>query len=256
MAMYAAYYDTSGQQKDMSRPLVVAGLLSTESRWRRFEREWAAVLRRKEFNVPYLHMKEFSYSTGPYKDWKGDEPRRQGFLGALFTVIKRNVSKAYVTHLWPRDFVELNKSYVLKERLGGPYPLGASLAFAFVREWMGKKRPGQPTEHYFEAGDDGQRLFRALHEKNGRIPHIKQKVDPDTGEWFKPFQASDFVAYEVATEILRQEEGDKRTRYSRPGVLWILHHLPHEVRGHTVETLRSTFEDHPDRFPRRLRGTT
>ena len=65
MAMYSCYYDASSSQDTATKPLVVVGLLSTMKKWLKGDKEWEGVL--FDFGVPYLHMKEFAHSRGPFR---------------------------------------------------------------------------------------------------------------------------------------------------------------------------------------------
>jgi hypothetical protein len=58
MAILRAYFDESGKAEDPTRAAMsVAGYVGTMESWESFEEQWAAALR--QFDVPYLHMKEF-----------------------------------------------------------------------------------------------------------------------------------------------------------------------------------------------------
>jgi hypothetical protein len=121
MAVYTVYYDASGTDRNLSRPLVVAGLLSTELSWRRFERAWERVL--KEFKVPYSHMREFAHSVegSPFEPWKDNEEKRKAFLVALVKVL-RHVKLARLTHVVPKDFDLVNQEFDLTTALAVPTP--------------------------------------------------------------------------------------------------------------------------------------
>jgi hypothetical protein len=80
MAFLTAYLDES-----KSDPIfVLAGLVSTAHNWNRFSREWGKVL--KEYQIPYLHMKEFAFSKGPFQGWS--ESRRKALLQRFLFLIK------------------------------------------------------------------------------------------------------------------------------------------------------------------------
>ena len=83
--MLIAYFDESG---DNNTPLVtMAGYLSDEHNWKRFEREWAKAL--KEHGASYLHMKEFTQFQGEFKEWP--EWKRKALIQKLIWIIKSNV---------------------------------------------------------------------------------------------------------------------------------------------------------------------
>ncbi len=85
LAVLIAYFDESGSK---DTPLVtIAGYLSDERRWKRFEREWASAL--KEHGAKYLHMKEYAQRRGEFKGWP--EWKRRALMRKLTWVIKSNV---------------------------------------------------------------------------------------------------------------------------------------------------------------------
>jgi hypothetical protein len=254
MANWTAYYDASGSEAERGddKRLVVAGLLATETRWLKFEKEWGDVL--KEFAVPHLHMKEFVHSKPPFENWKGDEDRRGRFLGSLTRVVKRRVNRMWIAHMRLGDFNEVNETYQLREAMGGPYSYSASMCLGQIRNWMQRKHSGEPLQHVFEAGDEGQKLFRAVMEADSSLPTyptLRRKIDPQSGEWFKPFQAADFAAYEFATELERIDQREKRTRPSRQSWIGLFKHIPHIIKEHNTTTLTRICVERPDLFPRR-----
>lgn len=78
---FTAWYDASGAEDDPKmRPMGVCGLAATKPDWLGFEKDWEAVLRDPDFNVPYLHMKQFTQFRPPFDHgWKGNEEKRAAF---------------------------------------------------------------------------------------------------------------------------------------------------------------------------------
>lgn len=56
--------------------------------WLEFERRWRIAL--EENRVPYLHMKEFSGSRGPYKGWT-EQQRRRLMSDCLYTLVDTEI---------------------------------------------------------------------------------------------------------------------------------------------------------------------
>lgn len=80
------YFDESGDEHDAQHAaLSVAGYLSAASAWPCFDEAWRGVL--KEFDVPYLHMRELQHRRGAFAAWtKGDpaaDAKEASFLGKL-----------------------------------------------------------------------------------------------------------------------------------------------------------------------------
>src|ERR1700704_2413132 len=87
MAFLTAYLDES-----KSDPMfVLGGFVAPVQAWSRFSRNWKKVL--NEYKVPYLHMKEFAFFKGPFKEWTEDD--RKAFLGQLLFVITSASKQIY-----------------------------------------------------------------------------------------------------------------------------------------------------------------
>jgi hypothetical protein len=95
MAALKGFFDESGKEDDpqfADSAISVAGYVTTCDSWTDIEAQWNAVLKLPEFDVPYLHMKEFAHSKpgSPFETWKNDESRRAAFLAALTQVIRQS----------------------------------------------------------------------------------------------------------------------------------------------------------------------
>ena len=92
--MFHSYGDTSGTQSSPDgKTLVSVGVVATDTRWERFDGRWMAMMR--EFGVTELHMRDFAHSTGQYKLWKGDEPKRAEFLRRLTALAKGAITPVF-----------------------------------------------------------------------------------------------------------------------------------------------------------------
>jgi hypothetical protein len=90
--MYAlrGYFDESGDEHDAQHAaLSVAGYVGDTTSWSTFEERWRGAL--KEFDVPYLHMRELQHRRGAFATWaKGDteaDVREASFLAKLIAAI-------------------------------------------------------------------------------------------------------------------------------------------------------------------------
>ena len=95
MAALKGYFDESGKEDDpqfATSAISVAGYVASADSWRDIEDRWQAVLNLPDFDVPYLHMKEFAHSKpgSPFESWKNDEPRRAAFIAVLAQVIRQS----------------------------------------------------------------------------------------------------------------------------------------------------------------------
>jgi hypothetical protein len=249
LAAFTIYYDASGTELT-GRPLVLAGLLSTELKWRRFEREWREFL--ASYSVPYLHMKEYAFSRGPFATWKGDEEKRAAFLREGIKVIKRRIHMTFVSHVMPEDYQEVDKLYDLRtlpEHLFSVVSIGAVNR---VTDWVKGRHPGCPLHHVFEAGDAGLGVF-FRHAPGDLSPSmsILPARDPLTGDWFTPFQAADLVAYEFRLAIEHKLAGKTQPRKAFHELVKM---LPTGAIYLDRKGLIEVCKRQPEMFPPRLGG--
>lgn len=248
LAVFTVYYDASGSEST-NRPLVLAGLLSTERKWIKFEHDWQAFL--AKHGVPYLHMKEFAHSRGPFSDWKGQEAKRKGFLREAIQVIKRRVHMTFESHAFPDDYRAVDKLYDLKSLPDHLYSVVSIGAADRINAWVRRQHPGCRVHHVFESGDMGQGLFfRHVSAELAASMTTLPKIDAISGQWFAPFQAADLVAYEfrLAAEKYLAAGGSAPAR----GVLKeIVQHLPAGSIFMNQEILIALCKRHPVLFPPR-----
>lgn len=107
-----------------------------------------AVLARPEFDVPYLHMKEFAHSKpgSPFEAWKGDEPRRAAFLAALAKVIRQSDLAGVGAIVRVPDLLRFNRDYGLDLQA---YPLGV---YASLIE-LSRRYPNRDVETLWDKVD-------------------------------------------------------------------------------------------------------
>ena len=196
MSIWDCYFDTAGTESSADGTiLVTAGVVAERDKWTRFDRRWLRILEAE--GVGGLHMREFAHSTGQYKTWKGDEPRRGAFLQTLVSEIKRGINIGFVSGLVLPDYRTLDKHYRLTETVGGPYSFAQVGTIARAFDWLRqRKHPGDGVGFFVEKGDAGQgALVSFMQREWDTVPLITPRVN-DHGEEVTPFQVADFIAYE------------------------------------------------------------
>lgn len=249
--MYTAYYDASGTQSAAEHPLLIAGLIAAVPKWQCFDAAWSAVL--AEFDVPYLHMREYAHSLGPFKSWKNNKARRDAFMRRLVEVIAGSVERAFVFRVVPSEFIEVNNRYHLATKLcPNPYTFMAWRCLTRVQSWHGATHPTSPIHHVIAHGDDGQGPLADFVRKGKMNIAVIPKTDPVTNEEITPFQAADLVAYEVAGALTRKRRGDQRPLRGS------LRALNRAVQLEPITMTRQGMIDmcraHPGQFPPRQLG--
>ena len=203
MIMYPEYtpcYDTAGTEKDVDEPQVSCGLVAPVERWESFTQEWEAVC--MTHCVPYIHMEElarFQYVEA-YRALEGKEEKRIALLSDAFKVMKRGIEHAFLFRMIPSHWHTVNENYHLAQPFWpSPFPWLLHHCIGLVERYMEQKHPRSRFIHVVEQGDDGGQPL-------GRFPtHIalRPKVDEQTKERFRPFEACDVLAYEQRLGVRR-----------------------------------------------------
>lgn len=204
--MFTAYFDDSGSPDDGSA-LVVAGYVSSDEQWLRFEREWNDILR--DVGVKHFHMKDFAHSTGEFSHLKHREQERKRFIERLVGTIRTRVRKSFSGVVVLEDYHAVNKKYLLAEFVGNPYSFCARHCAAKVRLWANKYMyPGNEIRYVFEQGTKGKGdLLQVMTRDGFPLPIFETKGRA-------PLQAADFVAWEHL-KAYRQASGGTLKRLRR-----------------------------------------
>ena len=255
VAIFHAYYDASGTETTPDSLLAMAVLVATVEQWEAIEGDWRAVL--KDCNVPYLHMKKFTASKGPFASgWEGNETKRAKFLGRLADTLHSRIEYARVFDSLPADFNAADEQYQLRESgyWSGPYAFVSSLCRDYVQRWFMASHPTDHIIHVFEDGDNGQGPLIAYARKMKVPLLVAPKTDPVTGEHNVAFQVADWVAYEHKLEASRVDAGKTHeVRRSLRAINDAIHPTKHFTIGYDVIT--QICRNHPDLYPPRSHGT-
>ena len=214
MIVFSTFFDGSGHQDDPnSRVVTVAGCASTEAKWSKFETEWQSTL--KAEGLTLFHMKEFAHSTGEFKSWRGDEPRRRRLIKMLHKmIILARTSRRFSASVIRADYRAVNKAFKMSEMVGQPFTVAAQFAMTTVNNWMRRNHPNDGMLYIFESGDDDQAELEDLskHLTFLEVQPIFVEKKADVGI---PLQAADFFAYESAKALNDYEaKGKTRARMS------------------------------------------
>jgi hypothetical protein len=209
MLMLKTYLDDSGKSDDPCEQMCcIAGCVSPIQAWEDFEPEWKAVL--AKFEVPYLHMREYAHSEGPFKKWRGNEAVRKDFLAALMDIMDRHVLSVIGTTIPINAFKRLTGDQ--KRAVRDPYFMclqqtlhaAGSIAFAetAVPQHLGLVNPhdAEKIQVIFSRQDDFKSQADSLYEYMQRHATIGPMLGAFTWDSYKnavPLQAADLVAYEM-----------------------------------------------------------
>ncbi len=230
MLLLKAYLDDAGKANDpQERICCIAGCLSPLKAWEELEQEWQLVLAR--FGAPYLHMKEYAHSKGPFAKWRNDPSTRKAFLSALIDTMDKHVLSVFGTTVPVEAYDRLTEGQ--KRGVPDPYfmclqqTLHAVSSSTFAENVVPQSlqvpdpRSVEKVQVVFSQQDEFKSKADALYEtmKNTSI------IGPMLGDfsWAKfsdviPLQAADLVAYEMkrfATDLLDDKSSMLRTPMKR-----------------------------------------
>ncbi len=194
-AMYTVYGDASGSE-DRDRATVVACFMHSVQGWIEWDIEWQELL--KAYDVPYLHMREFAHSVGPFAKWKGDERIRRAFLGNALDIIVRSGAMNFATVVDSAAFTQFEARHGVRHTLLSSYLFAARVCFSSITGWCRENRVNAPVEYVFEQGDPNQNMLRTI----AKVDHLPEpifrpKIDDDPQRTVRPLQAADLLAYEI-----------------------------------------------------------
>ena len=186
MAMfYWAYFDASGK-KESHTAITVAGAVAPVKKWTKFVTDWKKVL--DDERVSEFHATDFAASLGEYTGWKGDRPRRSGFLKRLGRIVKSSTNKFFIVTVEMDAWRSVNGEYMLAEFFHSPYALAGYSVVHMVKKWANRKKIRSPLEFIFEDGDEEEdwrglkKLCREINVVPSRLP--KSKAIPcQVGDW-------------------------------------------------------------------------
>jgi hypothetical protein len=187
------YCDASGNERE---PItVVGGVLATVADWIALRPRWNEALAIDGIKV--FHATEFANSFGEFAEgWKGNESRRRALIQRLLNVLAGTIKWWCGVAVQQSEFNKADVVYELHENFH-PFALCGETCIDFALKWRYANRLEHlPLKYFFESGDHhwGQMSDR-IKERFGERPIPGSKDDP-------PFQAADFVAYEVRTAYI------------------------------------------------------
>ena len=157
MPIFTAYFDASRSAD--CRVSSVAGFVSREHHWPRFEEQWASILRAANPAVEFFHMTDFVSSRNGWEDWKGPSAvaRRKALLGDLIACIKKHTNKGFAASLARVDYDAKNAFFRIREEVGNEYAVCCLALLGRLARWVDNKNKRRgDVLCIFEHGDDGQ----------------------------------------------------------------------------------------------------
>ena len=185
MTEYALYLDDGGHPNDQPF-LVVAGYVSTESKWLAFEPAWKEVLAKFALGTEF-HMTDFMRQKRRYSSLKLDQ-----ILGSLAATIKAHTLHPFMCAVDMAAYKRVNDELAFEECHGAPYALTARSVAKELNEW--KSENLGDDDHLLTFVEEGTKHYGDLEQlfKRDRLP-IPNRVPKSMAQ----VQPADILAWEL-----------------------------------------------------------
>ena len=193
--MLVGYFDESGSK---DTPLVtIAGYLSDERRWKRFEREWRRAL--KEHGAQYLHMREYAHRRGEFKGWP--EYKRKALLANLIWIIKSNVQFRVGVVVPCEEYKATIGAIDPKDTRLSPFWLCFQTCLSAIGAYCQQEGIADDIALVFDENNESAKHavgFYTAFKRSSKVPNGKQFVSLSFADdkIHTPLQAADLLAYE------------------------------------------------------------
>jgi hypothetical protein len=209
--MLTAYFDESGHSATQGF-FALAAFVAPSDAWLVFDVAWQDTL--NNCNAPYLHMREFAHSLGPYEGWT--EEQRRSLLRGCVSAIKVAQAVAIGAVLDVADFNTLSDDGRI--RLRDPFfccfqevVRGAAISGVFENR-------GVKVDMVFSAQDEFRGQAMQLHEAMLQDNDLRDRIGGLRFEDMRrclALQAADLMAYELRQHYhLGREDPPPRTRWA------------------------------------------
>jgi hypothetical protein len=220
--------DEAGDRKDGFT--VVAGWVSSTAQWEQFEWDWRIVL--AKYDVPYLHMKLYSQSKGPFSKWAGkaNDGTRRRFMEDMISIIKDHTDHWLACYSNDELFNQIDRRFNLRENIQTTYALAGRACVAQVDLWARSQVPRKDVGYVFEDGAGRAGLTKALNIAT-TLPSARfepsrnlRTADGSTRKGIIQLQAADLLAYELRKH--RCELGKRSGRAVRRSLYSVIDMMP------------------------------
>jgi hypothetical protein len=205
MEMLASYFDESGSHEG-ARALVVCGLVSTLERWVQFEKDWNEILSLPQFDLEYMHMKEFRGYEGRFAKFKNDLSLQTDLFRRLQSLIRAATLHTVNCTLLTDAYAPVNAEYQVDEVYGRPIALCSQVALSHIGHWAARTNRTQDQMAYvcFQGMKDWEHISKKWFDLAGVCPSAADSCTAPA------LQAADHLAWEshrAITEILSKGFG-------------------------------------------------
>lgn len=202
--MLTIYLDESYSHPPAPLVYTVAGYISTDIEWRKFQKEWRREL--DKAGIDFFHMTNYESRVKEYEDWSNE--KRIEVLRRLHRTIHRRVLTGFAASVVVADYNELiNPS--IRMGFGEPHEFAVIACMKHIRLWSNTRGHHEPIAYVLESGSDRQKIVNRsfqhayMDEEKRREYRIGSWTFADKRD-LNPLQAADILAYENTKEMCRR----------------------------------------------------
>jgi hypothetical protein len=206
--------DDSGTSPQ-NRIVVVAGYLAKVVEWRRFQDDWALML--KTYRIKQIHRADLESLKG---EFIGRVPSdRLKLVRAIHSIIKRRTKVAVGAAVIKADFDEAAPEWA-RIIFGNAYGWCVFSCLGIVRQWCEARGYKHPINWVFETGTKGTTrvaaVFSRLCRSSQEMEYYRIGGYSFSPKSLLPLQAADTIAYEIFKHVENQvvDSGKRPVRLS------------------------------------------
>ena len=242
--MLTGYFDDTNSDPKSAVPMV-AGYLSSQFRWSRFNKDWADLLIRHnvpidpDFQQRISHRKKMHPENTLFGQWVKDG-YREPFLKEATAVIRHHIKMPIGNAVYRKDFEEIVRES-FKKMIGGCHGWCAYSTLCAIRGYCKKVNHKDPVRIVFEEGTEGEGQVKKWYDKMKKDMEAKKDFrlsGYSTGDKrLRPLQAADLFAYALGRYAKDYSDGAIRGS--------VLGHLGDVLGEKKPEYYRVVFWDRP-----------
>lgn len=201
VAFAEVYVDESGTHAG-SDVMVVAGYIFRRTNARRFQADWARILRRE--GIPYFHMTDCATGNGHFKNWSVE--RRLNLEKKLIALTKRDSAFGFAIGLRPSAFNRALPGTV------APYSFLLNHCLLTCQRWAINNDFKNRFAYFFEAGHASQGQASEIMSNITATEHVRAAAQYHSHSFIPkdgaaPLQAADLLAWLSRNAIEKREAG-------------------------------------------------
>jgi hypothetical protein len=215
--MLVGYFDESYTHPPSPRVYTLAGYISTDKQWVKFEREWGQVL--SDAAIPFFHMTTFEARRKEYAGWSNE--KRIQILRRLHAIIKKRVFAGFAVSVVMSDYEEIMSDEVIGY-FGNHHQFVTIACMQYISNWLRTQNYKEPISYVFESGSgfdaDVVRLIESIiNDEKVADVYLAGSCTIENKRMLLPLQAADILAYEV-TKVHAREIDNGNTRPIRQSI--------------------------------------